>query len=509
MSSAWIECIPNFSEGRRLDVIEAIESAIRSAPGVWILDRHQDADHNRSVITFVAPPESVGQAAYQGIARAAELIDLNRHQGEHPRLGAADVVPFVPLEGTTMEECIDLARKLGQRVGEELHIPVYLYEAAASRPDRVQLENIRRGEFEALREAIGRDPDRAPDFGPSRLGPAGATVIGARRPLIAYNVYLDTSDLQLAKDVARRVRQSSGGLPAVKALGMLVEGRAQVSMNLTDYERTSLPAAYEAVVKAAAARGAAVHHSELVGLIPQAALLEAARDFLRLEPYSPDQVLETRLYAAISARPPAEGSFLEQLAAARPTPGGGSAAAYAAAMAAGLVGMVARLTLGKKKDASVQVAMQALAAKADEARSQLEAAVQADSEAFEAVLAARRQPKDTPAQQAARQAALEAATRRAGEVPLGVARASAELMEWAAEAAALGNANAVSDAASACALARAALTAAGWNVRINAEALGDEQIARGWTDALQALEPRAASAETKVRAALKERGGVT
>ncbi|RMF40206.1 MAG: glutamate formimidoyltransferase, partial [Anaerolineae bacterium] len=219
-----VECIPNFSEGRRPEVIQAIMEAITSVEGVVILDKHSDGDHNRSVITYVGTPEAVEEAAFRGIAKAAELIDLNVHEGEHPRIGATDVVPFVPISGVKMVECVEMARRLGKRVGEELEIPVYLYEEAATRPERVNLENIRRGQYEALKEEIGTNPARTPDFGPARVGPAGATVIGARAPLIAFNVYLTTEDKSIADKIARAVRHSSGGLRYVKALGMLVEG---------------------------------------------------------------------------------------------------------------------------------------------------------------------------------------------------------------------------------------------------------------------------------------------
>ncbi|HEY44995.1 MAG TPA: glutamate formimidoyltransferase, partial [Anaerolineae bacterium] len=254
MTPKIIECIPNFSEGRNAEVIDAIQTAIADVAGVHVLDRHSDEDHNRTVITFVGSPEAVPQAAFSAIEIAAELINLDQHRGEHPRIGATDVVPFVPISGVTMDECIEMARTLGKRVGDELSIPVYLYENAATRPDRKNLENIRRGEYEKLKESIRDDPDRAPDYGPACLGTAGATVIGARPPLIAYNVYLTTDDVSIAKNIARTVRQSSGGLPHVKALGMLVEGRAQVSMNLTDHTQTPVAQVVEAI------RREAEHH---------------------------------------------------------------------------------------------------------------------------------------------------------------------------------------------------------------------------------------------------------
>jgi glutamate formiminotransferase len=298
-----IECIPNFSEGRRRDVIDAIAAAIGDVDGAAVLDIHADADHNRSVITFAGAAEAVAEAAYQAVRKAAALIDMNQQQGQHPRVGATDVLPFVPLAGATLDECVALARAVGQRIGEELGIPVYLYEAAATRPDRVALPALRRGEYEGLREAILRDPERQPDFGPARLGPAGATIVGARQPLIAFNVYLNTNDLRIARRVARAVRGSSGGLRGVRALGLLVEGRAQVSMNLIDYRSTPLHRAVEMVAREAAAYGASIAESELVGLVPEDALLDAARFYLRLHTLRAEQVLERRLALADDRRP--------------------------------------------------------------------------------------------------------------------------------------------------------------------------------------------------------------
>jgi len=290
-----VECVPNFSEGRRQPVIDAIVAAIAGVSGVRVLDVQSDADHNRTVVTFVGSPEAVVEGAFQGIATAAQLIDLNHHRGEHPRIGAADVVPLVPVRGVTMEECVALARQLGRRVGEELGIPVYLYEEAATRPDRRNLADIRRGEYEGLKEEILTNPDRAPDFGPARLGPAGATVIGARTFLIAYNVFLTTDNVEIARRIAQAVRHSSGGLRYVKALGLLVDGKAQVSMNLTDFRRTPVHRVVEMIRREAARYGVSIERSELIGLIPQQALLDAAQWYLQLDGFTPDQVLENRL----------------------------------------------------------------------------------------------------------------------------------------------------------------------------------------------------------------------
>ncbi len=287
-----VECVANFSEGRHDDVIAAIVAAVRAI--VPVLDVHSDPDHNRTVVTFAGEPEAILDAAFQGIATAARLIDMDTQRGTHPRIGAADVVPFVPLDGATMADCVLLAQRLGQQVGEELNIPVYLYEAAAARPERVNLADVRRGEYEGLRERIKVDP---PDYGPALVGKAGAVAIGARPPLIAFNVYLTTDDVAVAQRIAEAVRHSSGGFRYVKALGMLVDGKAQVSMNLTDYTRTPIYRVVEMIRREASRYGVGILSSELVGLIPQQALLDAAQWYLQLGDYT---TLENRLRHTVS-----------------------------------------------------------------------------------------------------------------------------------------------------------------------------------------------------------------
>lgn len=290
-----VECVPNFSEGRRKDVIDRIVAAMGQVTGVQILDVQSDLDHNRTVVTAIGTPQAVEEMAYRGIAKAAELIDLNHHRGGHPRIGATDVVPFVPVRGVTLEDCVVLARHLGEKVGLELGIPVYLYEEAAVRPDRRDLATIRRGEYEELRQVIASNPERVPDYGPAEMGTAGATAIGSRPPLVAFNVYLNTADVGPAKSIARAVRHSSGGLRFVKALGLLVEGQAQVSMNLTDYARTPIHRVLELIRAEAARHGLSVTRSEIVGLLPSQALIDAAQFYLQLHEFSPQQLLENRL----------------------------------------------------------------------------------------------------------------------------------------------------------------------------------------------------------------------
>ena len=507
MENRIIECIPNFSESRRPQVVDAIEDVIRSVKGIYTLDRHMDDDHNRTVITFAGNPEGVGEAAFLAIAKAAELIDLDKHSGEHPRIGATDVVPFVPISGVTMDECVELARAVGKRVGEELEIPIYLYENAATRPDRVNLATLRKGEYEGLKKAIREDPQRAPDFGPARLGKAGATVIGARSPLIAYNIYLTTDDVTIAEKIAKRVRHSSGGLRFVKALGMLVDGQAQVSMNLTDYTSTALETVVETIRREAQRFGVAIKYSELVGLIPETALIQAAKWYLQLDGFTPEQVLERRLLDAMKSGP-ANEPFLDELAAGTATPGGGAAAAYAGAMAAGLVAMVARLTTGKKKYASVKAQMEQIIADADDLREKLQAAMQADIVAFEAVLAAFRLPKSAQAEKEARDKAIEQATLHAAEVPLGICRLAVKSLNLAAQVAQEGNLNAASDAGTAAALAIAALRGAGANVRINLLDLPQHDQAKAWLGELDQLEQQALSVDRDLKSTLLERASI-
>ncbi len=294
-----VECVPNFSEGRRREVIDQIAEAIAGVPNAYVLDVQSDADHNRTVITFAGEPDAVEEAAFRGIGKAAELIDMDLHRGEHPRMGAADVVPFVPIKGVTMEDCVAIARRVGERVGRELGIPVYLYEEAATRPERRNLANVRRGEYEGIKAEIATNPEREPDFGPRRVGKAGATAIGARSPLIAFNVYLSTDDVEIAKAIARAVRHSSGGLRYVKALGLLVKGRAQVSMNLTNYRQTPVHRVVEMIRREADSYGVSIVESELIGLIPNEALVEAAKFHLQLHDLSSHQILESRLAEVI------------------------------------------------------------------------------------------------------------------------------------------------------------------------------------------------------------------
>lgn len=512
MPTTLIECIPNFSEARRPEVIDQIVAAIQSVGEVKLLDRSSDLDHNRTVLTIAGTPAGVEEAAFRAIKTASELIDLNNHTGEHPRIGATDVVPFVPLSGVSMEDCVAIAKRLGQRVGDELSIPVYLYEAAATRPERANLENIRKGQYEGLKTEIESNPNRAPDFGPAKLGTAGATVIGARNPLIAFNVYLTTDDVSIAKKVAKAIRHSTGGLRYVKGLGLLVDGRAQVSMNLTDFHDTPIARVVEIIRREAERYGVAIHHSELVGLIPQEALVDAAVWYTQLDGFSPEQILESRLFSETSASTPSQPqpvSFIEELASPTPTPGGGSAGAYAGAMGAGLVAMVSGLTIGKKKYAEVEAEMQAIRVMAEKLRKELTQAVDDDASSFEVLMATFKLPKDTDDQKSARSAAIHKATLNAANVPLHVADDAVRVMGLALKCAKHANVNAISDAMSGFAMCRAALTAAGYNVRINIKSLGDVSSAGGkMLKELTELEAKADKLEKEIQSVMKERGGI-
>jgi glutamate formiminotransferase/formiminotetrahydrofolate cyclodeaminase len=471
MPSPLVECVPNFSEGRDAATIAALRTALTSVPGVRLLDVQADPSHNRSVFTFVAPPDAAVEAALHAMRVATARIDLTRHSGEHPRMGATDVVPFVPVRDVTMDQCVALARRLAERAAAELEIPIYLYARAATRPERERLPDIRKGEFEGLRGRIGTDPAADPDFGPRRIHPtAGATAMGARPFLVAFNIYLDTADLGVAKEIAKQIRTSSGGLPAVQASGFEVGGQAQVSMNLLDIDTTPPAAVYAAVEALARARGATVVKSEVVGLVPDRAILAAGAAALRL-PDAADHLLETKVRAAEG---PTLDGWLEELAGGAPVPGGGSAAALAGALSGALVAMVARLTVGRKAYAGVERRATEILTEADTLRGELRRLVDDDAAAYAKVSAAYAMPKDN----ATRGRAIDAALAGAARPPVEVARRAARLVTLAREIAEIGNRNARSDARVAEALARAAVAGATENVRVNVAGLSDPALGK-------------------------------
>jgi len=511
MPNPLVECIPNYSEARRPEVVEAILDSIRAVSGVHILDRHSDLDHNRTVVTMIGAPAAVEEAAFQSIKKAAELINLDEHTGAHPRIGATDVVPFVPIADMTMGECVEIARRLAKRVSVELTIPVYLYEEAATRPERQNLETIRKGQYEGLKEEILTSPERTPDFGPAKLGTAGATVIGARQPLIAFNVYLTTNDITVAQKIAKAVRNSSGGLRFVKGMGVMVEGRAQVSMNLTNYRQTPIARVVEMVRREAERYGVGIHHSELVGLVPQEALIDAAVWYTQLDQFEPAQILESRLFEASrssDAQAAAVPDFVTELASANPTPGGGSAAAHTAAEAAALVAMVGRVTVGKKKYADVEARMWPMIETADELRACLVRAVDEDAASFMGFIAATKLPKETPEQVEAREKAMEAATLESARVPYETVKMAYAAMELAVTAAELGNLNAISDAASAVNLAAAAIDCAGLNILVNVKNLKDSAPAKEYIQGLKDHQKKARKLKEKLEEIVEKRAGL-
>jgi glutamate formiminotransferase / formiminotetrahydrofolate cyclodeaminase len=513
MPAPLIECIPNFSEARRPDIVQKIIAEIQSVPGIHVLDKHSDLDHNRTVVTFIGSPSAVEKAAFLGIAEAAKWIDLDEHKGAHPRIGATDVVPFVPITEVTMEDCVELARRLGKRVGEELRIPVYLYEEAATCPERQNLENIRKGQYEALKEEMGKNPERDPDFGPKKIGKAGATVIGARQPLIAFNVYLATNEVSIAQKIARFARLSNGGFKCVKAMGVLVDGRAQVSMNLTNYRQSSIARVVEFVRREAQRYGTMIHHTELVGLAPQESLIDAAVWYLQLDQFEPEQILERRLFevqteTGAQAVVEVEPSFLDRLASATPTPGGGSASAFTAAEAAALVAMVARLTVGKKKYADVETEMWQVIEEADGLRMVFEKAEMDDADAFNAFMAAMKMPKDNEEQQKKRSITIEKATMQAIQVPSSVAESIPQLLHLAGIVASKGNVNAISDAGTAGALARAAFTGTALNVRTNAVGMENPSLAEKYLKKLLEIETMVNKEYATLQKVLSERSNL-
>ncbi len=531
-----VECVPNFSEGRRPEVIEQLVAGIESVEGTAVLDTHVDPDHNRSVITFVGGVETVVEAAVRVAARAAEFIDLRKHVGVHPRVGALDVLPFVPVRGVTLEDCIGLAHAAGARIASEVGVPVYFYESAARRPDRVNLEDVRRGGFEKLREEIATLAERAPDEGAARVHEtAGACVVGARSLLIAYNINLDTTDISIARSIARAVRGRDGGLRFLKALGFELRerGLTQVSLNLVRFEKTELHHAFEAVRREAARYGVRVAGSEIVGLIPQAALDRSANYFLQIENFSPDLILENRIASALAKRrevvgqrrnvagwnaeveveainrravvPEREAEFVSPerssaassasaspastasvaprataaaatIAAPDEITGGGAAAAHAASLAAALGEMVAHLIerKGRQEDVEREArdALQAL----NSLRARLTEAADADGASFAGVLGARRMPRGNDEEKRERENAIEEALKGAAAVPLETASLAVQVGELLETLAELGEPAWLSDSAAGAQLALAAVISARYNVLVNTAEIDDEEF---------------------------------
>lgn len=543
-----VECVPNFSEGRDLGKIRRITDEIEGVPGVRLLDVDPGADTNRTVVTFVAPPDAAVEAAFRAMARAAEVLDMRTHHGEHPRMGATDVCPFVPLSGTTMDECAELARRLGERVGRELGVSVYLYGEAASREERRSLANVRSGEYEGMAEKL-LQPAWKPDFGPTAINArAGVSAIGAREFLIAYNVNLNTRNKALAHEVALDIREAGrnrrgpdgkfvrdasgepvkdpGRLRECRAVGWYIEeyGRAQISINLTNHKVTPVYAAFDACEEEARKYGLRVTGSELVGLIPLDALREAGRHYLtkqglstgvperelihvavrslgldELATFDPDEkIIEYRVQKrdGLLVEKTVRG-FADELSSDSPAPGGGSVAALCGALGAGLAAMVANLTIGKKKLEANWAAMRPVGDEGQALKDRLLGLVDTDTDAFNAVMAAMRLPKATAAEAAAREAAVQAATREATLVPFRVLEASLDVLQLARIAATEGNPNSASDAGVAALCARTCAEGAFLNVLINLPGITDRAFAedlRGRADEHLAVVRREAEA---------------
>jgi glutamate formiminotransferase/formiminotetrahydrofolate cyclodeaminase len=465
------ECVPNFSEGRDPAKVARIADAAREVPGVTVLDVESDPAHHRSVISLVGEGEALLDAAFRMMKVATATIDLTQHHGEHPRMGATDVVPFIPLGTSTMADAVRLAERLGERVAKELGIPVYLYGAAARRPERADLAKVREGQFEGLRDAIGTDPARAPDFGPAKIHPtAGAVAIGARPVLIAYNAYLTTPDVAIAKRIAKAVRARDGGLPEVKALGFEIpeRKRAQVSMNLTDYRTTPIHRALEAVRREAQRYGVGVEESEIVGLVPEDALFDAAEYYLQLHSFHRDAVLERQVREVdANSRTESLAQFTDRLAARTPTPGGGSASAAAAALGAALGEMVLAYSIDPKNPADDRTAVQR---RLTDGRRRMLELVEEDARAYESVRSARKGRKEKPGDATA-DAAYLTALRGAVAVPLETARLATDLSVALESVRTRTKTALASDFVSAIALFRAATEGALANVAINLDDL--------------------------------------
>ena len=508
-----IECVPNFSEGRDPAKVDAIVAAMSGVAGVYVLDREMDADHNRCVVTLAGEPDAVAEAALLGAGKAMELIDLTKHTGAHPRVGATDVLPFVPIDGVTIEDCVALARRVGEEIWKRYRIPVFFYESAAMRPDRVNLENVRRGQFEGLREEMKKNHDRQPDIGEPKVHPtAGVTAVGARKFLIAYNVNLNTPDVAIANKIARAIRFSSGGLRYVKSMGVELRARnlAQVSINLTDFEQTPMHRVYEMVKREAERYGVMPVGSEIVGLVPKKAIEMAADFFLQLENFSPEQVFENKLADALSGAPldvAKDGKlaglarpFLEAVATPSATPGGGSASAFAGALAAALGQMVAGLSRKKKSQAGfadeLSVALDELRKISDE----LTGAIDRDAASYEAVMAAYKLPQADTEETRRREEAIQQATKGASEVPLKVAERAAALFERLGQLEAIAAASMRSDLQVARLMAEAGARGALANVEINLDGLTDAGYVSSMRVTIAALRQRLGDTSRATRA---------
>jgi glutamate formiminotransferase / formiminotetrahydrofolate cyclodeaminase len=502
-----VECVPNISEGRDQQKLELIVSAIASVPDAILLDCEMDGDHNRSVITFAGEPDAVVEASFRAAATAVELIDLNQHTGEHPRIGALDVLPFVPIEGVSLEECVALARRAGERIARELNIPVYLYEAAATRPERIDLAEVRRGEFEGLRQEIEINPARKPDFGTAKIHPtAGAMAVGARRPLIAYNINLASQDLTIAKKIAKAVRGRDGGLQNVKALGLELKnrGQTQVSMNLVNYQETPIFRVFEMVKSEAERHGVSIAGSEFIGLVPQSALNACSDFYLRVENFSEDLIFEHRLRAELAKRRgvmapvqrvehqipadkipiiyqggndiPSIDRFADEVADRNLTPDGGVVAAYTGVLASSLGIMVCNVTIGQK--AQIEGEVRGILYQLERLREDLRMAMNEEEDIQILLIEAMTLPRETEAERLARTTAIEEATKSAVAVPLRVAQGDMEVLELLSELSEIGNPTAFANLAVAAQLAMSSMRGAAYDILSHLLSINDDEFNR-------------------------------
>ncbi len=552
-----VECVPNFSEGRDMAVIKQITDAIESVDGVKLLDVDPGADTNRTVVTFVGSPEAVKEAAFRAVKKAAEVIDMSKHHGAHPRMGATDVCPFVPVSGVTMEDCVTIAREVGKRIGTELGIPVYLYEEAATKPEWHNLAEVRKGEYEGLKERFeSGDPYWTPDFGPAEFNErAGATAVGAREFLIAYNINLNTKDRKLAHNVALNLREKGrakrdengkivrdgegkkvmvpGRLKYTKAIGWYIEeyGFAQISINLTNYKKTPWHTVFEVAREEAEKAGLIVTGSELVGLIPKQAVIDAGRYFLRkqgkssgvserelidaavlsmgldqIAPFKPEEkIIEYRIKEDEPLVSMTVKDFMDELASDSPAPGGGSVAALEASLGLSLTAMVANLTVGKKGYEEVREGMIETAEKAQKIKDRFIYLIDEDTRSFNRLMAAMKMPKKTDEEKAERQRAMEAATMEAARIPLSVAELAVESMELAKFVAENGNVNSVSDAGVAALSLRAAVHGAGLNVIINLSGMPESEERSEMLDRVRKLREAADREAADIMATVEEK----
>jgi len=473
----FIECVPNFSEGKDEAKINAIVDAARSVSGVIILDVEKDPDHNRTVLSFISPPESAVEAMFRVARKSAELIDLNHHKGEHPRMGALDVAPFIPVMGSSLETCIKLAEKLGKKIGDELNIPVYLYDRAARIPERKNLAKIRKGQFEGLKDLIGKDSSRNPDFGPNKIHPtAGAVAVGARQQIINFNVNLDTDDMEFGKYLAKKIRTSGGGLPALRGAAIFLETKNQVQIStvLTDYSLTSIKKVIDEIKKETGPKNVKITGTELIGLTTQEAITDYAVESLNVENFDPKaQILENRFLSLLGSWQVAASIMADALASDAPTPGGGSAAAIAGAMGCALGQMAAGVSLMSKKTPEDRKGLLAdLKQELGEMRAELQNCAAQDSNAFNKFMAARKLPKDSPE----RKEKMQEALKYAAEVPLKTAKLSFTALKKLRSSSSLISPAVSSDYKSAGYFLEVAVKCAAENVFINIESIKDDSV---------------------------------